>query len=648
MPLFLSSAARPRRRSALRDAKRAGFWTSLGLAVCGLALITSAAAEAPVQPSSSQGQDASSSLAAEIRPFPKPDVVFEYNRGIVMSDGLAMRANVFRPAKPGRYPVIVTHGLYGKDVAWQTAEPYRDAWQKMTAKLPDLCKASSCSFMRWEMPDPERWVPAGYVVIHADSRGSGKTPGYLDPLGARETQDYKELIEWAAAQPWSNGKVGLLGISYYAINQWQVASLQPKGLSAIIPWEGAVDAYRDMSNHGGIPSTLFNKLWMNGQILPNQHGNGATLFRDALTGGSAVGPTLPPTILADSRTSLLDDVLAHPFNGAYYAQRSGDPARIDVPILSVGNWAGAGLHLRGNIEGFTRAATPDKWLRMHTGDHFSPFYRESSFALQKAFFDRFLKGDAHAFQNEPRVVVTVRDPVGGDRTRAESAWPLAGTRFERWYLDAQGAMRPSAATVSSTASYEARSDGLTFRLPPAEEAREFTGPLMAHLWVSSSTTDADLFLTLRLLDPGGKDVTFEGANAPAVPVAQGWLRLSHRATNASESRPYRPVHEHSEALAVEPGKPYAADVEIWPTSVVVPPGYTLALTVQGRDFSFPHLTSGLFRGAAPFMHEGSDPKVYGGRQTLYTGGDYDSYLLLPAIPPVRAGSDTACCGSAKQ
>jgi len=616
------------------SALRAGHNWRLCIAVAGgLVGLLSGTAALSSEPGQLQLQGVQ---ADKVRPFPKPDVVFEYNRGVVMSDGLKMRANVFRPAKPGRYPVIVTHGLYGKDVAWQTAKPYREAWQKMSAKLPDLCKDSSCSFMRWEMPDPERWVPAGYVVIHADSRGSGKTPGFLDPLGARETQDYKELIEWAAAQPWSNGKVGLLGISYYAINQWQVASLQPKGLAAIIPWEGAVDAYRDMSYHGGIPSTLFNKLWLQGQILPNQHGNGASVFRDAVTGESAVGAAVPATLLADSRTSLLNDVLAHPFDGEYYAQRSGNPARITVPTLSVGNWAGAGLHLRGNIEGFTRAATPDKWLRMHTGDHFSPFYRESSFAMQKAFFDRFLKGDTQAFRNQPRVVVTVRDPVGGDRTRAETSWPLEGTQFERWYLETQGGgLQKDPLSSASTTTYEAQSDGLTFRLPSSNEPREFTGPLKAHLWISSSTIDADLYLTVRLLDPSGKDVTFEGANAPAVPVAQGWLRLSHRQQSETQSELYRPVHTHREPAMLEPGKPYSADIEIWPTSIVVPPGYTLALTLQGRDFSFPHLTSGLFRGAAPFLHEGSDPKVYGGRQTLFTGGEYDSYLLLPAIPSDR-------------
>ena len=571
----------------------------------------------------------------ERKPFPVNGVVFEYNAGVRMTDGLALRANIFRPDAPGKYPVIITHGIYGKDVAWQTAEPYKVAWSLMSAKLPNLCKGSTCQFMRWEMPDPERWVPAGYVVIHADSRGSGKTPGYLDPLGARETQDFKELIEWAAVQPWSNGKVGLSGISYYAINQWQVAALQPRGLAAIIPWEGAVDHYRDISHHGGIPSTMFARLWFDSQILPNQHGNGASPFKDALTGAAAVGPALPPQLLAGSREAIIQSGPAHPLNDESYRQRTPDLQRIVVPTLSVGNWAGAGLHLRGNIEGYAGVGSQKKWLRVHSGDHFSPFYAEESFRLQRRFFDQFLKGVAGAFDKEPPVELAIRHPVKGFQRRAEESWPLKATRFERFYLDASSkqlsAERPPAETQ---AAYEAASAGQTFRLPASSEDREFTGPVKAKLWVRTSTTDADFFVTLRLLDPQGKDVTFQGANAPAVPVTNGWLRLSHRQPDARRSTQWRPFYVHVEPQPVEPEADYAIDVEIWPTSVVVPAGYTLALTIQGEDFAFPHLTEGMFRGSFPFLHGGRDPKVFGGRQTILTGGKYDSHLLLPLIPPL--------------
>ncbi|MBI2768944.1 MAG: CocE/NonD family hydrolase [Burkholderiales bacterium] len=571
-------------------------------------------------------------FAGEIKPFPKPNVVFEYNAGVVMDDGLPLRVNIFRPSTSGKYPVIVTHGIYGKDVAWQEAEPYKPTWSKVTARLPDLCKESTCSFMRWEMPDPERWVPAGYVVIQADARGSGKTGGYLDPQSPREAQDYKALIEWASRQPWSNGKVGLIGISYYAIGQWNVAALQPKGLAAMIPWEGAADPYRDSGYHGGIESGTFTALWAKAQVLPNQNGNGTTTFRDAIVGGAATGEPRTPATLAGSRFSW--DEVKHPFLDAYHRQRTPDLSRITIPTLSVGNWTGMGLHLRGNIEGYTQIASRDKWLRMHTGDHFTPFYEESAFSLQKAFFDRHLKGDTKAFSNESNVVVTVRDPVRGDFKREDTQWPLTGTHFEKWYLDAGTASLSRAAPAGvSKASYEALSAGKTFTIPPSEQDREFTGPLMARLWVSSTTTDADLFLTIRLFDPAGKEITFEGTVAPAVPVAQGWLRLSHRDRDEKRSLPHRPVYLHQEAQPMEPGKPYQADVEIWPTSIVVPRGYTLALTVQGKDFEFPHISNGFFKGSAPFLHLGRDPKVYGGQQTLHSGGQYDAYLLLPAVSP---------------
>lgn len=607
----------------------------LGTGALAAALASAALAAELAQPAFAP-PDLPQDLDGSLRAFPQPCVRFEYNRGLTMSDGNTLRFNVFRPEAPGRYPVILTHGLYGKDIAWQTAEPYRAAWAKVVAKVPSLCSQSSCAFMRWEMPDPERWVPAGYVVIHADSRGSGKTAGYLDPLSPRETQDYKELIEWAAAQPWSNGKVGLLGISYHAINQWQVAALQPRGLAAIIPWEGSSDAYREQSFHGGIASTMFTRIWSQTQVYPNQHGQGETVFKDAVTGAPATGEPRPRAELDSSRTRLLETVLAHPFAGAYHEQRSPRLSRIEVPTLSVGNLAGAGLHLRGNIEGYLGIASTHKWLRLHSGDHFSEFYQQ--FELQKAFFDRFLKGDPSAFQHEAPVMVQVRDPVGGDRMRPESRWPLEGTRFERWYLEADAlTLSPNPPTQARQTSYQALSEGLSFRLPPAPARREFTGPLMVRLWVSSSTRDADLFVTLRLLDPQGRDLSFEGANAPAVAVTQGWLRLSHRELDESRSTLARPFHPHLRAAPVEPGTPYPADIEIWPTSIVVPPGYTLALTVQGQDFSFAHLGTGLFRGSAPFMHEQRDPTLFAGQQTLHTGGDFDSYLVLPAIPAQRPG-----------
>jgi putative CocE/NonD family hydrolase len=189
-----------------------------------------------------------------------PGMAFDHNTPVTMTDGLQLRVNIYRPDKPGRYPVLMLMGPYGKDTKYADAPAYKASWTKLLAKYPDLCKKSSCRYLRFEAPDPERWVQEGYIVIAADSRGSGASPGMLDPLSPREIEDYATLITWASRQLWSTGKDGLVGTSYHAINQWLVAARQPEGLAAILPWEGAFDYYPEIAFHGGIPSVAACKF----------------------------------------------------------------------------------------------------------------------------------------------------------------------------------------------------------------------------------------------------------------------------------------------------------------------------------------------------------------------------------------------------
>src|SRR5689334_10731659 len=147
---------------------------------------------------------------------------------IPMRDGAPLRANVYRPDGPGRFPVLMTFGPYGKDVPLR--EFMQEAWDRLNETYPEILAASSCRHLVFERPDPEVWVPHGYVVIAVDSRGAGRSPGRLDPNSPAEFRDFYDAIEWAAAQPWSSGKVGLLGISYYAAGQWFVAAMRPPHL----------------------------------------------------------------------------------------------------------------------------------------------------------------------------------------------------------------------------------------------------------------------------------------------------------------------------------------------------------------------------------------------------------------------------------
>jgi predicted acyl esterase len=567
-------------------------------------------------------------------PAPAPEawgmhaMIVEKDVAIPMADGIVLRANVFRPEGPGPFPVIMSLGIYGKDIHF--ADGYAPQWEVLTRLYPGLStEGSSGRWLRWEVPDPERFVPDGFALVNVDARGSGRSPGYLEAFSPRETQDYAEAIGWAASQPWSNGKVGLLGVSYLAIKQWQVAALRPKGLAAIVPWEGAVDSYRDWSFHGGIASNGFTEAWWPRQALVNQHGSAATPHRDRDTGKRTTGPAaFSDAMLAGSRSDRPAAQATHPLDDAWHRERTPDLSRIEVPLLSAGNWGGPGLHLRGNTVGWEGASSRDKWLSIHDGTHYESFYLPDYVAMQKRFLGHYLRGDANGWEHEPRVQLSIRHPERPSIRRMESDWPLARTRWTKLFLDASGpglAWQPPIAEAE--AGYDALGPGLDFSTAPFEAETEITGPVAARLWVASDTTDMDIFATLRAFAPDGREVIFTGAHEPT-PVARGWLRASHRALDPARSRPWRPWHKHDREEKLEPGVFVPVDVEIWPTCLVVPRGYRLVLTLAGRDFEFPDRPGRILHT----LPARGDARAFSGRNRIATGGARDSWLLLPVIP----------------
>ncbi|MGE5134696.1 MAG: CocE/NonD family hydrolase [Gemmatimonadota bacterium] len=570
---------------------------------------------------------------------PAAGLVIEWDVPITVDDGTVLRADVFRPPGDGRYPVILTCGPYAKGLAFQ--DGYADQWELMVAAHPDVARGSSNLYQNWEVVDPEKWVPDGYVCVRVDSRGAGRSPGRLDPFSPRETRDLYECIEWAAAQPWSTGKVGLNGISYYAMNQWHVAGLAPPHLAAMCVWEGAADFYRDAAYHGGILCTFFQH-WYPNQVTKVQHGVGDRGARSRATGETAAGPeTLSDGELAAARADFGADIRAHPLDDGYHRARSADWQRITVPLLTAANWGGQGLHTRGNFEGFTQAASPRKWLEVHGLEHWTHFYTDYGVGLQKRFFACFLHGDDSGWRDQPPVQLQVRT-IGGFFQRNEETWPLARTVWTRYYL-CPGTGELASEPGSGSESYRADSEGVTFTSPPLARETEITGPVAARLFVSSSAADADLFCVLRVFGPDGAEVTFPGAIDPHTPVAQGWLRLSHRKLDPALSTEYRPYHSHDEIQPLTPGEVYQADVEIWPTSLVIPAGYRIALTVRGRDYEVSHPDaprlgsfSNEMTGCGPFLHNDPGdrpPGLTGSTQTLWAGPQQQPFLLLPVIPP---------------
>ena len=558
---------------------------------------------------------------------------------IVMDDGIVLRADVFRPVAGGLYPVILSHGPYAKGLAFQ--EGYSSAWERMAQKHPDVTAGSSNKYQNWEVVDPEKWVPDGYGCVRVDSRGAGRSPGYVDHFSPRETMDFYTCIEWAGVQPWSNGKVGLNGISYYGINQWQVASLQPPHLAAMCVWEGAADWYRDMTHHGGILSTFWAN-WYDMQVKTVQHGLGARGPKSQVTGELVCGPeTLGDADLAKNRCNFGDDIFAHPLDDDYHKARSPVWSKVTVPLLTAANWGGQGLHPRGNFEGFVRAASSEKWLEAHGIEHWTEFYTDYGIGLQKRFFNCFLKDRSDDWAKQPRVQLQVRH-IDRFVERHESEWPLARTQWTRFYLDPSGESLVSAPVKRArNLTFDAQGDGIVFATPPLTQETEITGPSAVKLFISSSTTDADIFIVLSVFAPDGKEVVFQGALDPHTPVGQGWLRASHRKLDSHLSMPYRPYHSHDEIQQLAPGKLVELDIEIWPTSIVVPKGHRIALTVRGKDYEYDgpsaHLSNmkNPMRGCGPFLHD--DPRdrpkdIFAGETTLHISPDHPAYVMLPIIP----------------
>jgi uncharacterized protein len=563
----------------------------------------------------------------------------EWDVPLPMDDGVVLRADIFRPPGEGRYPVILSYGPYAKGLAFQ--EGYPSAWERMARQHPDVTAGSSNKYQNWEVVDPEKWVPDGYVCMRVDSRGAGRSPGYIDHFSPRETRDFYDCIEWAGVQEWSSGKVGLNGISYYAINQCQVASLQPPHLAAICVWEGAADYYRDMTHHGGILCTFWAN-WYDMQVKTVQHGLGERGPRSRVTSDLVCGPeTLSEAELARNRCDLADEILAHPLDDDYHKARSPVWSKITVALLSAANWGGQGLHPRGNFEGFMRAASKEKWLEVHGIEHWAEFYTDYGVGLQKRFFGHFLKGLPTVWHEQPRVQLQVRH-IDRFVERGEDEWPLARTQWTRFYLDPGG---PSLSRVPAKSprrlAFDAMGDGVTFMSPPLAQETEITGPSAVKLFISSATSDADIFAVLRVFAPDGGEVVFQGALDPHTPIGQGWLRASHRKLDPALSTPWRPYHTHDELQPLVPGEPVALDIEIWPTSIVVPAGYRIALTLRGRDYEHPGPGTRLsnmkneFRGCGPFLHDDPrdrPPEIFGGKTTLHLEPDRPAYLLLPLIP----------------
>jgi predicted acyl esterase len=543
----------------------------------------------------------------------------------------------------------MTYGPYGKDI------PYSDFFPKSFSEVDPEQKSEHSA---WETPDPKYWTSQGYAIVRVDERGLGQSPGVLDTMSRGTSEAFFDAIEWAAEQPWSTGKVGLLGISYYAGSQWRVAALQPKGLAAIIPWEGMSDYYRDRCRHGGILSNDFIRFWWNRQVITNQYGKPGR--KESNWGPNTIEGDLSEEERAQNRNDQnIDNASSHFRDQPYYASKEYDMSNIQVPLLSVANWGGILLHLRGNVEGWAHAGSKFKYLRFIVGRHDLPFYYKKEVELQRSFLDAFLKGEDRVGWSEPGKVPLVdmvlrkgdlgfNDPTAEQAfpRRTENEWPIARTQYTKYYLTPDKSLTTSQPTIihPQKLSYEALGtlkspQVLQFTTEAFASQTEITGHITAHLSVSvtphigqtSLPRDIDLFLTLRHISPAGKEVYYTGTAGDPIPLCKGWLRVSLRQINTShhKHRPYLPYRDYFErdVQPVQPGEVYPVDVEVWPTNVVLEPGAKLVFEVASGDT----------QGSGIFTHSGEEDRneeKLKGRNHLHfcVGRGWENYVTLPVIP----------------
>lgn len=516
--------------------------------------------------------------------------IFEKDIRIQMRDGVTLSANVFRPILAGKYPVIMAMTPYNKD--WLDVQ-----YDEIEGEI------NVSKFATFEQADPEFWVSNDYVVIAIDNRGMSLSEGDMALLSATEAEDYYDAIQWAGKQPWSNGNIGLNGVSYMAMNQWKVAELAPPHLKAIMPWEGLTDLYRDFAYHGGIGGNSFLAGWWQFRILENKNATSAV-------------------------QNLFTAVQETPFTDELYDAHSPvNLSSINIPAYVVASWPDHGLHTRGTLAGFEQINSQHKWLEIHGRKKWEWYYSKEAQQRQLAFFDHFLADRNEQILAQPRVTYEARTSYYQGETKTADQWPLLLQEQTTLFLDSSsGQLLEQNIANDASASYAARagseeqpltSENKIIFSHTFNQTTEITGSMKLELWLSlKNAQDTDLFVGIQKHDSQGNVVYFHGNDVINGQVANGWLRASHRELDENKSTFTRPFHLHQRALPIDEDEIVKVEVELHPSSTIFESGEKLTVLIQGGDIE----ESGL-------EHD----SISQGTVTIHTGSLYPSKLNFNKI-----------------
>jgi len=532
-----------------------------------------------------------------IQPAPAGIVVLN-DEPVVVRDGTVLRANVFLPdpaqAGEGPFPVILCAHPYGKD---RLPRLQRGRW-RLDVQYHAMRQTEPLAFSEltsWESPDPAFWTAEGYALVNLDVRGAGHSEGVGALLSAQEGRDIADAVQWAAAQPWSTGAVGMLGVSYLAISQYEAAAQQPEALRAIAPWEGFTDAYRDLFTPGGIPERGFSRLW-------------TTIAERASRVSESIGRRRA----------------AHPLRDAWWQAMVPGLERIEVPLLVCTSFSDSALHSRGSFRAFARAASAQRHAYTHRGGKWATFYSAEAKQAQRRFFARHLKGEQSAELPPVRLEVRESRAVVA-QLREENEWPLARTRWTELHLGPEG-LQPEPPGRPVRATFDARRRALAFD-HVFDQDTELTGPMSLRLRIGIDRgDDVDLFVGVEKRDAEDRFVPFEGSYGYGRDlVARGWLRASLRRLDPEQSAVGLPVQAFTGREPLSPGRPVDVEIGLSESSTLFRAGERLRLLVSGRQLGPRNPLFGQF----PSLYRASAPV----RLTVHCGGTAASVLTVPVIPP---------------
>lgn len=553
---------------------------------------------------------------------PDPDVLCEYDVKIPMSEGFSVTANIFRSKtsaeKGEKVPVIMCAHPYDNRLTPDLKKTPLGGPPQQYRMIPQAGgKPVFSKLTSWESPDPNFWIPAGYVIVNMNMPGYASSEGPPSAFSEHQGKCYYEAIEWAAKQPWCNGKVGLNGVSFLAISQYHVAACQayggpPPSLCCISPWEGLTDPYRDIFAFGGLPDIGFPTFWWATEVKPSINGT----EEDFINSEECI-----PT----------DYLKKHPFYDDFWKDKAAKLEEITVPMLVCASFSDHGLHTVGSFRAFEKAKSKHKWVYTHRTGKWVSYYSAEVQQMTKNFMDCFLKDDTSSgFLDTPPVRLEVRSSLNEiHEVRYENEWPIARTQYTKLYLSEQ----PQSLSLAKPEKqmelvYEAKKGKELFSFKFTEDT-ELSGYFKLRVWVEArpekegknSPDDMAMFIAANKLDADGNTVHFNGSvgNAKDM-VTRAWFRVSRRELDPIESTEWHPVLKGASEKKLKAGEIVPVDIELYPSSAFFSAGETLQLIIAGSEI----IPSPPYKKDASFNH---------GKHVLHFGGEYDSYLLVPKIPP---------------